>query len=80
MHLIRKNMGGDTAYLTFDFKQKFLLKGFRGGDAYYGGKGMLWFGVAAFVKNQNSLHIMMPFEAITDEGKEVTCDSRKSGR
>ena len=28
MHLIRKNMGGDTAYLTFDFKQKFLSKGF----------------------------------------------------
>ena len=23
-HLIRKNMSGDTAYLTFDFKQKFL--------------------------------------------------------
>ena len=79
MHLIRKNMGGDTAYLTFDFKQKFLSKGFReGGDAYYGKKGTLWFGVAAFVKNQNSLHVMMPFEAIPDDGKEVD-DSLNEG-
>ena len=76
MHLIRKN---STAYLTFDFKQKFLSKGFReGGDAYYGKKGMLWFGVAAFVKNQNSLHVMMPFEAIPDDGKEVD-DSLNEG-
>eukprot|EP00731_Ephydatia_muelleri_P027136 Em0019g9a len=72
----RKN---STAYLTFDFKQKFLSKGFReGGDAYYGKKGMLWFGVAAFVKNQNSLHVMMPFEAIPDDGKEVD-DSLNEG-
>ena len=35
---------------------------------------MLWFGVAAFVKNQNSYHIMIPYEAIPDDGKEVTCD------
>ena len=31
---------------------------------------MVW--CAAFVKNQNSLHIMMPFEAIPDDGNEVT--------
>ena len=39
MHLVRKNLDGDTAYIFFDFKQKFLSNGFReGGDAYYGGK------------------------------------------
>eukprot|EP00731_Ephydatia_muelleri_P014407 Em0008g127a len=55
MHLVRKSLGGDTMYVIFDFKQKFLSKGFReGGDAYYGKKGMLWFGAAAYVKQQCS--------------------------
>ena len=55
MHLVRKSLGGDTMYVTFDFKQKFLSKGFReGGDAYYGKKGILWFGAAAYVKQQCS--------------------------
>ena len=40
-----------TAYLVYDFKQKFLAKGFReGGDSYYGKKGMLWWGAGAYVK------------------------------
>ena len=34
-----------TAYLVYDFKQKFLAKGFHvGGDSYYGKKGMQWWG------------------------------------
>ena len=42
-------------HVTFGFKQKFLSKGFReGGDAYYGKKGILWFGAAAYVKQQCS--------------------------
>eukprot|EP00731_Ephydatia_muelleri_P037004 Em0374g7a len=40
-----------TAYMVFDFKQKFLAKGFReGGDSYYGKKGMLWWGAGVYVK------------------------------
>ena len=31
MHLVRKSLGGDTMYVIFDFKQKFLSKGFREG-------------------------------------------------
>ena len=39
MHLVRNTIGGDTLYVVFDFKQKFISKGFReGGDAYYGKK------------------------------------------
>ena len=48
MHLVRNTLGGDTLYVVFDFKQKILSKRFQeGGDAYYGKKGMLWFGAAA---------------------------------
>ena len=44
-------MDSTTAYLIFDFKQKFLAKGFReGGDSYYGKKGMLWWGAGVFIK------------------------------
>ena len=45
-------MDSKTAYLVFDFKQKFLAKGFReGGDSYYGKKGMLWWGAGVHVKS-----------------------------
>eukprot|EP00731_Ephydatia_muelleri_P035197 Em0104g3a len=51
-------MSADTVYIVFDFKQKFWSRGFReGGDAYYGKKGMQWFGMAAFVKNTTDAHI-----------------------
>ena len=44
-------MDSDTAYMVFDFKQKFLAKGFReGGDAYYGKKEILWWGAGVYVK------------------------------
>ena len=44
-------MDSSTAYVVFDFKQKFLAKGFReGGDSYYGKKGMLWFGAGVYIK------------------------------
>ena len=37
--------------MVFDFKQKFLAKGFReGGDSYYGKKGILWWGAGVYVK------------------------------
>ena len=40
-----------TVYMVFDFKQKFLAKGFReGGDSYYGKKYMLWFGTGVHIK------------------------------
>ena len=36
-------MDSNTAYMVFDFKQKFLAKSFReDGDSYYGKKEMLW--------------------------------------
>ena len=55
MNLERNSLGGDTMYVVFDFKQKFHSKRFReGGDAYYGKKGMLWFGAAAYIKQQHS--------------------------
>ena len=38
--------------VVFDFKQKFLSKGFReGGNAYCGKQGMLWFGAAAYIQH-----------------------------
>ena len=44
-------MDSDTAYMVFDFKQKFLAKGFReGGDSYYVKKGILWWGAGVYVK------------------------------
>ena len=44
-------MDSDTAYMVFDFKQKFLAKGFReGGDSYYGKQGILWWGAGVYVK------------------------------
>eukprot|EP00731_Ephydatia_muelleri_P019439 Em0012g264a len=58
MKKVRHSMSGDTVYIVFDFKQKFWSHGFReGGDAYYGEKGMQWFGMAAFVKNTTDAHI-----------------------
>ena len=63
-----------TAYLIFDFKQKFLAKGFReGGDSYYGKKVMLWWGAGVFTKpytteeevrsgeSNEELHVMIDF-------------------
>ena len=45
-------MDSKTAYLVFDFKQKFLAKGFcECGDSYYGEKGMLWWGAGVHVKS-----------------------------
>ena len=42
MKMAIAQMDCKTAYVVFDFKQKFLAKGFReGGDSYYGKKGML---------------------------------------
>ena len=44
-------MSANTAYVVFDFKQKFWSRGFReGGDSHYGKKGMQWFGMVEFVK------------------------------
>ena len=67
-------MDSSTAYIVFDFKQKFLAKGFReGGDSYYGKKGMLWFGVGVYIKpdsqhasyseSPDKLHVEMDFTA-----------------
>ena len=42
--------------MVFDFKQKFLAKGFyEGGDSYYGKKGMLWWGASVYAKCQGKL-------------------------
>ena len=68
-------MDSSTAYLVFDFKQKFLAKGFReGGDSYYGKKGMLWCGAGVYIKppdseeariseSSNKLYVEMDFTA-----------------
>ena len=51
MKMAIAEMDCNTAYMVFDFKQKFLAKGFReGGDSYYRKKGMLWWGAGVHVK------------------------------
>ena len=51
MKMAIAEMDCKTAYMVFDFKQKFLAKGFReGGDSYYGKKGILWFGAGVHIK------------------------------
>ena len=43
MKKVMSEVDSSTAYMVFDFKQKFLAKGFcEGGDSYYGEKGMWW--------------------------------------
>ena len=74
MKQVIAEMDSSTAYVVFDFKQKFLAKGFReGGDSYYGKKGMLWFGVGVYIKpdsqhasyseSPDKLHVEMDFTA-----------------
>ena len=74
MKQVIAEMDSSTAYVVFDFKQKFLAKGFReGGDSYYGKKGMLWFGVGVYIKpdsqhasyseSSDKLHVEMDFTA-----------------
>ena len=51
MKLAIAEMDLSTAYIVYDFKQKFLVKGFReGGDSYYGKKGIMWWGAGVFIK------------------------------
>ena len=51
MKMAIAQMDCNTAYVVFDFKQKFLAKRFReGGDSYYGKKGMSWWGAGVYVK------------------------------
>ena len=74
MKQVIPEMDSSKAYIVFDFKQKFLAKGFReGGDSYYGKKGMLWFGVGVYIKpdsqhasyseSPDKLHVEMDFTA-----------------
>ena len=67
-------MDSSTANVVFDFKQKFLDKGYReGGDSCYGKKGMLWWGAGVYVKpdcedarfseSLNKLYVEMDFTA-----------------
>ena len=74
MKQVIAEMDSSTAYIVFDFKQKFLAKGFReGGDSYYGKKCMLWFGVGVYIKpdsqhasyseSPDKLHVEMDFTA-----------------
>jgi hypothetical protein len=66
MRQARHNMEQDTVYIVFDFKQKFWARGFReGGDAYYGKKGMQWFGMGAYVK-----HDLDPGQCATAEDSD----------
>ena len=51
MKLAIAEMDSSTAYIVYDFKQKFLAKRFReGDDSYYGKKGMMWWGASVFIK------------------------------
>ena len=44
-------LDSSTAYMVFDFKQKFVAKRFReGDDSYYGKRGMLWWRAGVYVK------------------------------
>ena len=55
MKLAIAEMDSSTAYIVYDFKQKFLAKGFReGGDSYYGEKGMMWWGAGVFIKQKTT--------------------------
>ena len=79
-------MDSKTAYLVFDFKQKFLAKGFReGGDSYYGKKGMLWWGAGVHVKSDTDgvhdegdgsrdekLHVVIDFTANESQSQQHT--------
>ena len=66
-------MDSTTAYLIFDFKQKFLAKGFReGGDSYYGKKGMLWWGAGVFIKPYSTEEEVRSGES----NGETPCDDR----
>ena len=67
-------MDSSTAYVVFNFKQKFHPKGFWvGRDSYYGKKGMLWFGAGVYIKpysqhasyceSPNKLYVEIDFTA-----------------
>ena len=61
MKLAIAEMDSSTAYIVYDFKQKFLAKGFReGGDSYYGKKGMMWWGAGVFIKPETIAVISSP--------------------
>ena len=61
MKLAIAEMDSSTAYIVYDFKQKFLAKGFReGGDSYYGKKGMMWSGAGVFIKPETRAVISSP--------------------
>ena len=61
MKLAIAEMDSSTAYIVYDFKQKFLAKGFReGGDSYYGKKGMMWWGAGVFIKPETRAVISSP--------------------
>ena len=61
MKMAIAEMDCKTAYMVFDFKQKFLAKGFReGGDSYYEKKGILWFGAGVHIKANRSQSCTQP--------------------
>ena len=61
MKLAIAEMDSSTAYIVYDFKQKFLAKGSReGGDSYYGKKGMMWWEAGVFIKPETRAVISSP--------------------
>ena len=66
-------MDSNTAYMVFNFKQKFLAKGFReGGDSYYGKKGMLWWwGAGVYVKADSKQNARCSSESLDKLNVEI---------
>ena len=71
-HVMQAAQHSTIAYQIFDFKQKFLAKGFReGGDSYYGKKGMWAAGVlikhysteeeVRYGESNEKLHVIIDF-------------------
>ena len=65
MKIAIAQMDSDTTYMVFDFKQKFLAKGFHEcGYSYYGKKGMLWWGAGVYVKADSKLDARCSSESL----------------
>ena len=70
-------MDSSTAYIVYDFKQKFLSKGFReGSDSYYGKKGMMWWGAGVFIKPKRTLENVINSPSESTDKHYVEMDLR----
>ena len=79
MKLAIAEMDSSTAYIVYDFKQKFLAKEFReGGDSYYGKKGMMWWGAGVFIKPETRAVISSPLSCTDKLYVEIDFSSEEA--